>query len=135
MEQLLSALLSGRLVYMVLVPLLRALAAGLLAWAIAKDCTARRNGSTVLWALLAFLSPLICGTVYFIYSRFWVERKPESAQDRRLDKSAKKLVVWSAAVYVIACVIAIVAVITMIASGIAIIGSEDFPVSVMPLYK
>lgn len=52
-----TVLISSKVVQLILVPILRELAAVLLAIAISKDCKARDNGSGTLWGVFTILSP------------------------------------------------------------------------------
>jgi hypothetical protein len=51
-----TVLISSKVVQLILVPILRELAAVLLAIAISKDCKARDNGSGTLWGVFTILS-------------------------------------------------------------------------------
>ena len=54
-----TVLISSKVVQLILVPILRELAAVLLAIAISKDCKARDNGSGTLWGVFTILSPTL----------------------------------------------------------------------------
>lgn len=116
---------SGRIVSLILVPVFRELAAILLAFAISKDCKARNNGSGVLWGIFTLITPIFAGIVYALYSRFLVKRKPETAEDKKRVKSSRKLTCAAVLIYVLSIIIALVALITNIASGIAMHSSEN----------
>lgn len=77
-----TVLISSKVVQLILVPILRELAAVLLAIAISKDCKARDNGSGTLWGVFTILSPTLSGLIYLVYSRFVVKRKPQSDKDK-----------------------------------------------------
>ena len=98
-----TVLISSKVVQLILVPILRELAAVLLAIAISKDCKARDNGSGTLWGVF---------TIYLVYSRFVVKRKPQSDKDKRSARSSVKLTAFAILIYFIALLIAIVAIIT-----------------------
>ena len=90
-----TVLISSKVVQLILVPILRELAAVLLAIAISKDCKARDNGSGTLWGVFTILSPTLSGLIYLVYSR-----------------SSVKLTAFAILIYFIALLIAIVAIIT-----------------------
>ena len=116
---------SGRIVSLILVPVLRELAAILLAFAISKDCKARRNGSGALWGIFTLIAPIFSGIVYFVYSRILVKRKPETFEDTKRVKSSRRLTVVAVIIYVLSFIIAIVAFVTSVASGIAMHSGDD----------
>ena len=91
-----TVLISSKVVQLILVPILRELAAVLLAIAISKDCKA----------------PTLSGLIYLVYSRFVVKRKPQSDKDKRSARSSVKLTAFAILIYFIALLIAIVAIIT-----------------------
>ena len=107
-----TVLISSKVVQLILVPILRELAAVLLAIAISKDCKARDNGSGTLWGVFTILSPTLSGLIYLVYSRFVVKRKPQSDKDKRSARSSVKLTAFAILIYFIALLIAIVAIIT-----------------------
>ncbi len=119
MDTITSIFLSGRVAYGVAVPVIREIAAVLLAISIAKDCKARDNGSSGLWALFTLISPLFAGIVYFIYSRIAVKRDVRSPEYMLMLRQSKKLFIWAAVVYIISLCVALAAIITMVASGVA----------------
>lgn len=114
-----SIFLSGRIVYVILVPVLRELAGALLAIAISKDCRARDNGSGALWGLFTLVSPALFGIIYYVYSRILQKRNPKSDKDKQMVKTSRKLTVFAIFVYVTAIAIAIIAIIVSAASGVA----------------
>lgn len=116
---------SGHIAYIVLVPVIRELAAVLLAIAISKDCKARDNGSGVLWGIFTLLSPILSGIIYLIYSRFLTKRKGSTAEDKKRIKQSRKLTIWAGIVYTVSLILALVAVITMASSGLADFSIED----------
>ncbi len=97
-----TVLISSKVVQLILVPILRELAAVLLAIAISKDCKARDNGSGTLWGVFTILSPTLSGLIYLVYSRFVVKSA----------RSSVKLTAFAILIYFIALLIAIVAIIT-----------------------
>ena len=107
-----TVLISSKVVQLILVPILRELAAVLLAIAISKDCKARDNGSGTLWGVFTILSPTLSGLIYLVYSRFVVKRKPQSDKDKRSARSSVKLTAFAILIYFIALLIAIVAIFT-----------------------
>lgn len=116
---------SGRIVYLILVPFLRELAGMFLAIAISKDCKARDNGSGALWGVFTLVTPLFAGVIYFIYSRLLVKRKGKTKEDKKKIKSSRKLTAFAVFVYALSVIVAIVAVITSLSSGIALAEKED----------
>lgn len=125
METIGNIMASSRLIYLILVPIIRELASVLLAVAISKDCKARGNGSGALWGLFTLLSPVLAGIIYCVYSRFLTKRDGKTDQDKKQIKKSKKLTVWAILVYIIALILAIVCIITTAASGIASIVADD----------
>lgn len=117
---------SGRIVYLILVPVLRELSAVLLAFAILKDCKARDNGSGALWGLFTLLAPVLSGIIYFVYSRLLVKRKGNTPKDKKQIISARKLTFLSISTYVISLIVALAALITSTASGLTTIISEAY---------
>lgn len=125
MEKIGIIFASSRIIYMILVPIIRELAGVLLAVAISKDCKARDNGSGVLWGLFTLLTPALAGIIYCVYSRFLTKRKGKTEKDRKQIKKSRKLTVWAILVYIIAIILAVVCLITTAASGIASIVADD----------
>lgn len=125
METIGNIFVSSRIIYLILVPLIRELASILLAVAISKDCKARDNGSGILWGLFTLITPIFAGIIYAVYSRLLVDRKGETEQDFKNIKKSKKLTIWAILLYVVAVVIAIVCIITGAASAIAGMESDD----------
>lgn len=117
---------SGRIVYLILVPLLRELSAVLLAFAISKDCKARDNGSGALWGLFTLLTPVLSGIIYFVYSRLLVKREGNTPKDKKQINSSRKLTFLSISIYIISLIVALAALITSTASGLASIISEAY---------
>ena len=111
---------SGRIVQLILVPVFRELAAVLLAVAISKDCKARNNGSGALWGIFTLLFPVLSGIIYGFYSRILVDRKGKTEKDIRNIKTSSKLTFTAICIYVMSLIVALIAVITSIASGIAV---------------
>ena len=111
--------MSSRLVYIILVPVIRELAGVLLAVAISKDCKARDNGSGALWGVFTLITPLLSGIIYCIYSRFLTKRDAKTQKDKRMAKASIRLTVCAVITYIIALIIAVSAIITGVASGIA----------------
>ena len=111
--------LSSSAIYIILVPILREFAGVLLAIAISKDCKARDNGSGALWGLFTLIAPAFAGIIYCLYSRFLVKRDAKTDRDKKKIKASRRLTVWAVLVYIIALVIAVFAIITITASGIA----------------
>lgn len=120
-----SIFLSSRLIYSILVPLLRAVAGVLLAIAISKDCKARENGSTALWGLFTLIFPAMTGIIYGVYSRILKKRESKTENGKKNIKRSERLTVCAILVYIIAIAAACVAIITTVASGTAIIISGD----------
>lgn len=117
---------SGKIVSLILVPVLRELAAILLAFAISKDCKARDNGSGALWGIFTLIAPIFSGFVYLIYSRFLVKRMPKSLEDKKKVRSSRRLTVAAVMIYILSFIIAVVAFITIFASEIAMHSSDDY---------
>lgn len=112
---------SGKIVQLILVPVFRELAAVLLAVAISKDCKARNNGSGALWGIFTLLFPVLSGIIYGFYSRTLVDRKGKTAKDIKDIKTSRKLTFTAICIiYGMSLIVALVAVITSIASGIAL---------------
>lgn len=111
--------ISSRMVYLILVPILRELAGALLAIAISKDCKARNNGSSALWGLFTLITPVFAGIIYFIYSRILEKRKPQTDKDKKKVKSSRRLTIWAFIVYGFAIIFAIISIISTSASTIA----------------
>ncbi len=126
MDTLSAISISGRLATMVFVPLLRQIAAVFLAVAIAKDCKARDNGSSLYWAIFTLLFPIFSGFVYLAYSRFFTHRQGKTEKDLKNIKTAKRLTACSIFTYFIALVMAIVALITTASSYFAEAVKKDF---------
>lgn len=116
---------SGKIVSLILVPVFRELAAIILAFAISKDCKARDNGSGILWGLFTLIMPVLSAIVYFVYSRIIVKRKPKSLEDKKKIKNLRRLTVAAVLIYVLSFIIAVVAFITNVASGIAMYSGDD----------
>lgn len=116
---------SGKVVSIILVPVLRELAAVLLAFAISKDCKARDNGSGILWGIFTLIAPIFSGVVYLIYSRFLVKRNAKSLEAKKKIKIARRLTIAAVSIYVLSFIIAVVAFVTNIASGIALHSGDD----------
>ena len=116
---------SGKIVSLILVPVLRELAAILLAFAISKDCKARKNGSGVLWGIFTLIMPIFSGIIYFVYSRILVKRKPETSKDKKRVRSSRRMTVVAILIYILSLIIAIVAFVSNIASGIAMRSSDE----------
>lgn len=112
---------SGRIVYLILVPLIRELSAVLLAFAISKDCKARDNGSGALWGLFTLLAPVLSGIIYFAYSRLLVKREGNTPKNKKQIAASRKLTFLSISIYVVSLIVALVALITSTASGLATI--------------
>lgn len=111
--------LSSRVVYIILVPVLRELAGVLLAVAISKDCKARDNGSGALWGLFTLIFPALSGITYCVYSRFLVKRNAKTHTDKKRIKTSRRLTVGAVLVYFVALVVGCIAIVTGLASGIA----------------
>lgn len=111
---------SGKIISLLLVPILRELAAVLLAFAIGKDCKARDNGSSVLWGLFTLFFPVLSGIIYFFYSRVAVKRDAKTSKDKRKIRSSRRLAVAAVLIYVLSLIAALVAFLTSVASGIAL---------------
>ena len=117
---------SGKIVSLILVPVLREFAAILLAFAISKDCKARKNGSGVLWGIFTLIMPIFSGIIYFVYSRILVKRKPETSKDKKRVRSSRRLTVAAILIYILSLIIAVIAFVTSFASEIAIKSSDDY---------
>ncbi|MCM1115553.1 MAG: hypothetical protein NC397_08675 [Clostridium sp.] len=120
-----SIYMSGRIVYVILVPVFRELSAVLLAFAISKDCKARDNGSGALWGLFTLITPVLSGIIYFIYSRLLVKRKAKTPDDNKKIKSSYRLTAAAILMYIISLVIAVTAIVTTLASGTALLSDEE----------
>ena len=116
---------SGKIISLLLVPILRELAAVLLAFAIGKDCKARDNGSSVLWGLFTLFFPVLSGIVYFLYSRVAVKRDAKTPKDKRKIRSSRRLTVAAVFIYVLSLIAALVAFLTSVASGIALNADDN----------
>lgn len=84
-----SLAVSGYVGKAIVVPILRIIASILFAVAISKDCKSRTNASSTLWGILTLIFPVLFGIIYFIYSRFFIEKSPDSYVDKKLSKSSK----------------------------------------------
>lgn len=126
MDTLTSIFISGRLIHIILVPVLRQIAALLLAVAIAKDCKARDNGSSLYWGIFTFIMPFFAGIVYLAYSRFFTHRKGKTEKDLKDIRKSYRLAGCSVFIYFIALVLAIIAVITVASSYFAEAAKNDF---------
>lgn len=84
-----SLAVSGYVGKAIVVPVLRIIASILFAVAISKDCKARTNASSTLWGILTLIFPVLFGIIYFVYSRFFIEKSPDSYVDKKLSKSSK----------------------------------------------
>lgn len=120
-----AAFASSRIIYLILVPLLREFAGVLLAIAISKDCKARGNGSGALWGLFTLIAPAMAGIIYGVYSRILEKRQPKTDKDKKKVKRSRKLTIWAIFVYVVAILVAGIAFITTVASGAAMFINED----------
>ena len=116
---------SGRLLYLILVPVFREISAAFLAAAISKDCKARRNGSSVLWGLFTLISPLLSGIIYFIYSRLLKKRDADTIENEKRIKCSRKLTITAILIYMLSLILAVVAVVTSFASELTIISNEE----------
>lgn len=114
-----SLYVSGRVVYFILVPVLREAAAVFLAVAISKDCKARGNGSGALWGLFTLLVPAVAGIIYFIYSRLIVKREAESPDGRKKVKASYQCTAAAVVIYLLSLVLAVTAIVVSTVSGIA----------------
>lgn len=120
MEFIESIYASGRIVYLILVPILREISAVLFAFAISKDCKARDNGSGVLWGIFTLITPFVSGIIYFIYSRILVKRKAKTRDDEKDIKRAYKFTIAGVIIYTLSIITAVLAIIASLASGIAL---------------
>lgn len=111
---------SGKIVYLILVPVIRELAAILLAVAISKDCKARDNGSGALWGLFTLLTPFFAGVIYCLYSRVIVKREGKTPKDKKKINSSRKLAFLAVITYILSLILSFVAIITSAASGLAL---------------
>lgn len=84
-----SLAVSGYVGKAIIVPVLRVIASILFAVAISKDCKSRTNASSTLWGILTLIFPVLFGIIYFVYSRFFIEKSPDSYVDKKLSKSSK----------------------------------------------
>lgn len=103
----------------VMFPILRTIYSALFGVAISKDCKSRDNGSSALWGFLAFISPVIFGIIYLIYSRFYSNRKPKSEEDFSNAKKAKLFFLISIFVFAITQAIFVISVISLLGSTFA----------------
>lgn len=111
---------SGVLVWEIAVPFFRFVSSLLFAFAISKDCKSRDNGSTALWGLFTFFSPLIAGAIYWFYSRYLITRKPVSENDFKLANQSKKLFVAAVFFYILTGILLVCSVIVTVASAFAL---------------
>lgn len=107
---------SGMIVWRIVVPLFRFISSMFFAFAIAKDCKSRNNGSSPLWGLCAFISPLIAGVIYWIYSRYCTTRVPVTENDLKLAKQSKKLLIAAVFFYILTAVLFVGSVIITVAA-------------------
>lgn len=120
-----AAFASSRIIYLILVPVLREFAGVLLAVAISKDCKARDNGSGALWGLFTLIAPAMAGIIYGVYSRILEKRQPKTDKDKKKVKRSRKLAIWAIFIYVVAIAVASVVIITTVASGAAMLITGD----------
>lgn len=116
---------SGRIMYLILVPVLREISAVFLAIAISKDCKARDNGSGALWGLFTLITPALSGIIYFIYSRLIVKRDAKTNDDKKKIKASYKLTITAVLIYILSLIFAVTAIITSFASEIAVLSDDD----------
>lgn len=116
---------SGKVMYLILFPVLREISAVLLAVAIAKDCKARNNGSSALWGVFTLFTPTLSGIIYFIYSRLLVKRKAKNPNAKKKAKSAYKLTAAAIAIYILSLIFAVVAIVASYASQITLSSEYD----------
>lgn len=117
---------SGYIGWVIIVPILRAAASIFAALAVSKDSKARNNGSSILWGLAILLSPVLFGIIYFVYSRFLSESKPDTIKDKKYAKQSKRLFILAVFTYLVMAAMLIISIILIASSGIAGIESGDF---------
>ena len=110
---------SGFIGTKIAVPVLRITASIFLAIAVSSDCKSRRNGSSVLWGVLMLVSPAFFGIIYFVYSRFFTDRKPETQKEKSESRTAKIMCLLSVFTYIVMLVVLIVSLIVTVSSSIA----------------
>lgn len=111
---------SGKVVHLILVPVLREISAMFFAAAISKDCNARKNGSSTLWGIFTLIMPTLFGIIYIIYSRILIKRKANTIEEKRKIKSACRLTIIGALFYTLSIIAAITAIIITLSSDIAL---------------
>lgn len=116
---------TGSIGWIFLVPILRAAASIFLALAVSRDSKARSNGSSALWGLAILLMPMLFGIIYFIYSRFLCEAKPDTPVDKKYAKQSKRLCILAVFTYFVMAAVLVVSIILLVSSGIAGIESGD----------
>lgn len=114
-----SIAVSGFVGTQIAVPVLRLCASIFLAIAVSSDCKSRRNGSSALWGVLMLVSPVFFGIIYFVYSRFFTDRKPETQKEKSASKTAKIMCLLSVFTYIVMLVVLIVSLIVTVSSSIA----------------
>lgn len=123
---------SSRVVSLILVPLIRGFASLFFAIAISKDCKARKNGSSSLWGLLVFISPVVFGLIYLFYSRFIDRSLPESLSDIKRVRSAGRFTAAAVLFYIVSLIIAVISIAT---GALSFVGSVLTDTNKVEIYK
>lgn len=110
---------SGYIGKAIIIPILRFIASVFFAVAISRDCKNRTNASSTLWGIVTLIFPALSGIVYFIYSRFLVEKSPESQRNQKIDKSSKVFFALAVITYAIMITAFIIFTIVSVSSSVA----------------
>lgn len=110
---------SGFIGVKIAVPVLKVTASIFLASAISKDCKSRRNGSYILWGIITFIFPVFFGVIYFAYSRFFTDRKPETPKEKSDAKCAKIMLILSVFTCIVMAVVFVISLIITLSSSLA----------------
>ncbi len=114
--------------YMIMVPILRAIATLFMIISTYKILKARQDGHKMVWIFFVCVSPFLTRIAYEIYRRWIAKKEDETEVPKRIPKSSNILLILSILTFAISAILIVVSVITM---GIGFIKSyiDDEPIA------